>query len=579
MMKGANIKNHRMPLVQALLLLGMARLYCDRSIHASDVSAYVLLKGLEFSQAGTSFPIVEATNGYTFEADVVMSGNSSVKSASIQPPGTISSVALVLSASQKKWSFKHRYNSQKTLDKHYPNGSYTFTIDARQDGYRQVALPLSGNLYPNGPFIRNLPATQAANANGYVEILWDRFGEGSPNGYIQFRVQDLSGNKVFETPDLNNAGALDGTATRTLVAPGTLSPGLTYRDTLLFQEAATLDSRGMVGALGESAYFSRTTFDLITTLDRKPDVKMYEVSKGRRWVQAGAGQVAPEIGAESFFEASVQAYDPGILGSGTVLLPLTTNAPSRNLALQPGGTDLDFSDAAPTQASLDMYYGNGNYTLAFGTPHEGNKSLTLSVSSDAFPPAPQISNFNLLQTVDASQPLTISWDSWVGGGINDSIRLRIQDAHNNPVFETPALGKAGSLDGRTTHVDVPAGLLLLGQTYSVRLIFKRFLTLDTTTYPAVLGLSDVYAQTKFKLQTRAGLAGSPFINHESMGPGQVFQLSIKVTPGLTYRIDGSGNLVQWIPLATNIASSENLLFQDANSSLRPSFFYRALWLR
>ena len=57
-------------------------------------------------------------------------------------------------------------------------------------------------------------------------------------------------------------------------------------------------------------------------------------------------------------------------------------------------------------------------------------------------------------------------------------------------------------------------------------------------------------------------------------PGsQAYQLSFAVTPGRTYLIEGSSNLVQWMPLSTNMPSGQSFQWLDTNQYA--SFFYRA----
>ncbi len=70
--------------------------------------------------------------------------------------------------------------------------------------------------------------------------------------FIQFQVEDLSGNKLFETPDLGKPGFWDGTATQALVAPGAMLIGQTNRVTLTFQKAIPVDQNSLPGRLGRS---------------------------------------------------------------------------------------------------------------------------------------------------------------------------------------------------------------------------------------------------------------------------------------------------------------------------------------
>jgi len=150
-----------------------------------------------------------------------------------------------------------------------------------------------------------------------------------------------------------------------------------------------LNTGGYPGALGQSSYYSRTTFFLVTTTTAAPEVQTYEVSKARKWVQTSNALVSPETGQEFVFDATAQSYLTGVLTTGTVQLAPTTNPPSRNLMLQPGGTRLDFSDIASTQGLLDAFYGSGSYTLNFGTSNSGSHSVVLSLPADNFHRLPE----------------------------------------------------------------------------------------------------------------------------------------------------------------------------------------------
>ncbi len=554
-------------------MLVLATFLGPQIARSTDVSTYLVKKGFEYTQTDSSFPTVNATNGDAFEAEVVMSGVNTVTGASVQPPGGVPLQPLALSTGNK-WDYKHKYNSLSKLDQHYPNGNYLFLITGKNDGSRQPALQLLGSVYPNGPYIHNFAATQVVNPNGYLQLGWDAFVGGTTNDFIQFRIEDLSGNKLFETPDLGKQGYWDGTATQALVAPGAMMIGQTNRVTLTFQKAATVDQTSYPGALGEAAYFSRTTFFLATTMAAAPDVKTFEISKARKWVQTDANAIAPETGQEFVFDASVQAYNTGVLASATVKLAPTTNASSRNLVLQSGGTTLDFSDVASTASGLDSFYGTGIYTLVFATAHDGNKSLNLSLPVDSFPPAPRVSNFNALLTVSAGQPFTVAWDPWPAGTINDFIQVRVEDHNFNKFFETPDLGKAGALDGRATSATIPAGKLPAGKGFEIHVTFHRINAVDTTNYPGVLGLSDFQARTKFNIQTKPADVQNYGV-FKSQAYQQIDAAAPALLPSKGFALESSvnaqsSNSVVSATLVSPLGASTNLIRQPNGSNFMVS---------
>lgn len=56
--------------------------------------------------------------------------------------------------------------------------------------------------------------------------------------------------------------------------------------------------------------------------------------------------------------------------------------------------------------------------------------------------------------------------------------------------------------------------------------------------------------------------------------GGSFQVQFSATPGVTYVLEGSTNLTQWIPLATNTPVSTPFIWIDSGSSNYPARFYR-----
>ena len=100
---------------------------------------------------------------------------------------------------------------------------------------------MTGSTYPPLPHLQNFSAAQAINANGYFDATWDAFAGGTAADFVQLHIEDLAGNKIWETPDVDKVGALDGTATNALVPPGVLSTNQTYNARVQFQKAVTVD--------------------------------------------------------------------------------------------------------------------------------------------------------------------------------------------------------------------------------------------------------------------------------------------------------------------------------------------------
>ncbi len=507
-----------------LFLSSLAALSVTPAVEGADVSIYTVKKGIQYAQTDSGPPVAGTNNSYVFEADVFSFLPNEVTSAMVLlPPPIGTNQALAEQPSQNQFQLRHKYNTQTALNTHYPDGNYALGINAIHDGTKTLNLALTGAAYPNAPHLTDFPTLQMVNANGYFQATWGPFAGGTSNDFVQFRIEDLAGNKLFETPDYGKPGALNGTALSTLVyAPGILTAGQTNNGTLTFQTNVVVDSNSYPGAVGVADYYIRTSFSVITTTSAAPDVKLYEVTKGRRFVQNDTNAPTPNKGQEFDFQASVQASSSNLVASASALFP---GNKLQSLPSQGDGVNFAFSDASTTQIALDAFYANGAYTFTIHTVDDGTRSLTLPLTGNAYPPPPHIANFDATQSVYANEESTVAWDPWPGGNSADFIQLRIEDLQNNKIFATPDLGKVNALDGTATSAVVKAGSLVPGQSYNATLLFKRIPALDTTNYPAALGLADYYGRTTFTINTAPAdaksysvLKGQQFIQSGSSAP-------------------------------------------------------------
>ncbi len=553
-------------LTLSLLSLGVLRV--APAVQGADVSIYTVKKGIQYAQTGSGIPVAGTNNSYVFEADVfTFLPNEATSAAVLLPPPIGTNQALVEQPSQNQFQLRHKYNTQTALDNHYPDGNYVMGINAIHDGVKTLSLLLSGAAYPtSAPHLTDFPTLQMVNANGYFQATWDPFAGGTSSDFVQFRIEDLAGNKIFETPDYAKPGAFDGTAIGALLGPGILTAGQTNNGTLTFQKNVVVDSNSYPGAVGVADYYIRTSFSVITTTSAAPDVKLYEVTKGRRFVQTDTNAPSPQAGQEFDFQASVQASSSNLVSSASAVFPGNR---LQTLVSQGDGVNFSFPDATATQIALDALYANGPYTFTIHTVNDGIRSLTLPLTGNAYPPPPRIANFDATQSVYANEDSVVAWDAWPGGNSSDFIQLRIEDQQNNKIFATPDLGKAGAIDGRTTSAVIKAGSLVPGQSYNATLLFKRIPALDTTNYPAVLGLADYYGRTKFTLTTAPAdaksysvLKGQQFIQSGSGAPvpaptgPYVFETTVSTA---------TSNVVSSASVSTPLAAIDALTLQlDGN---------------
>jgi hypothetical protein len=473
------------------LLLGSIR------VNGADVWLYKATKGIHYQQSASGGPVVLTNNGYVFQANVFLTAPGNATGATIvSQEGTVRTLEF---DDDDELEFRNRVNTKSTLETRYPDGNFRFTINTLRDGTRTPTLPLLGNAYPNAPHLHNVAALQAQNANGYIVVMWNPLAGGSANDFIQLRIEDSSGDLVWESDDLGEAGALDGTSTFALIKAGNLKPSLRYEAALLFEKSCGQDTTSYAGAFGWSTYHTRTEFTLGTTSAAEPNVKTYELRKGRGFKQTTSAPPVPEAGNEFMFAAEIKANGANRVNSASVTTPAGSTA---TLAANSDRDEFDFSESASTQSALDEKYPAGTYTLNIQTASDGGRSPALYFAATAYPPAPRV-HFDPTQPVPAQQELRIVWDAWPGATANDFIQLRIENSDDDMVFETPDFDDKDALDGRATSATVPANTLIPGKSYKARLSFHRCVAIDSSSYAGALGQALYFTRTKFDIETVA----------------------------------------------------------------------------
>jgi hypothetical protein len=488
---------------------------------AKDVWLYKVTKGIWYQQSLSGAPTVLPEDGYVFQANVFLTGaGNAIGATVVSQEGTVRSLEF---DDADELEFRNRVNTRSTLETRYPDGNFTFTITTAHEGTRTLKLPLLGNAYPNAPHVDNMGNLQAQNANGYIVVTWQPLAGGTADDFIQLRIEDSSGDLVWETDDLGEAGALDGTSTFALIKPGNLKPSTRYNATLLFEKSYGRDTTSYPGALGWSTYHARTEFTIGTTAAAAPAVDTYDISKGRSFEQTNSAPPVPEPGDEFLFRAQVEASAPGAVANASVITPAGQTHP----LLTDSGEEFEHSASAASQSALDAQYPNGSYRLTIQTASQGTRTVQLPLNGASYPPAPLL-HFDPTVRVRADGELRINWDAWPGGTANDFIQLRIEDGDGDNVFETPDFDDKDALDGRATGAVIPAGTLEPGKTYDARLTFHRCVAIDSSSYAGALGQALYFARTKFKIRTVA-----PDVKNYEVRKGRILVQSSAGAPVVT----------------------------------------------
>lgn len=248
------------------------------------------------------------------------------------------------------------------------------------------------------------------------------------------------------------------------------------------------------------------------------------------------------------------------------------------------GDSYEFESAAFTsKAQMDAAYPNGSHNFSLRTVHNGTNNVTVTLTGDAYPAAPFVSNFAAAQAVNSSNSFTLNWNAFTGGTTDDLIFVEINEPLTNgsflEIYRSPEPGTLGALNGTATSVTIPAGALAAGAVYNVNITFVKVTYSSTVGYPPLV--AGYYgAETSFKLLT-AGTPAQP-------------SLAITTVPGETHRhvlVTGEAFRQYQLQAATNLSSpvwqvistlrtmGRTNTFDDSDSPNHPRRYYRAILIR
>jgi hypothetical protein len=543
---------------------------------APDVKQVEVEKGIFWIQTNSGPPVPDPAGQYGFQAAAKAYQIGSLTNGTLVLPATPSGPAtqsLALESDLVTIQFQDTASSATTLESLYGDGNYTLKFNTPDDGPKSLSLALqSVTNAPPPPHVANFNSLQAVNASQSFTVSWDKWSGGPSSGFVQLRIEDLQGNKVFQTSNIGSQIALNPGATNYTIAAGTLLPGQSYVGTLSFARLASLDTTSYPAVLFFGDYDSVTTFN-ITTMPA--DLAGYSICKGLVYTQAGAGSPVPLAANAGWFSAQVTASSSTSVLRASVSAPL---GPANSLIAQPGGLVWSFASPQPTQSALDTAYPFGAYNLQVSCANEGLESLSLALSTPSYPSAPHITSYSSAQAIDSTADFTLGWDPYTGPLPNTFVQLIITNLNGTTVFETPALGMPGALSDSDTSVVIPAGSLSPNEAYQAALLFEGIQTIDTVSSPGATGLAAVSATTLFGLGT-TGPGNLGVLTLTSTNASHLFQVAATVAPGQSYRLDGSPVLPPvWTPLATNTPAGSAFIFLDPNSAGRRQFFYRLVLL-
>jgi hypothetical protein len=237
------------------------------SVALPALTLYSVQKDKVFFQKDTGLARqIRGSRCFGFDTFFDLPTNGTASSGTLQLP-TGETQSLSLDANGRQFNFSQSFTNQSSLDAAYPGGTYDLTVDAAQgSGLVTLTLDLATNAFPNPPHVNNWTAAQDINASQPFILTWDAFVGGGTDDLVQAVIwgDTARTNLVFLTPNFNQAGGLEGTATAALIPPGVLQPGRQYFGELLFGRVTQKDAASYPLALGFTGYLSITGYDLKT---------------------------------------------------------------------------------------------------------------------------------------------------------------------------------------------------------------------------------------------------------------------------------------------------------------------------
>ena len=485
-------------------------------VKGPDARWWMVAKSRNFVQSSSSAPAPDPAEPFSFSAMVAPNAPGSVINADLTPPGGVLRplpAVWLLGNYYSSWSTNFStnlaFNAQADLEAAYPNGVYGMTIYATNDGTRSVALALQNDLYPNAPHISNFDQLQPLAGWQDFVLRWDPMIGGTTNDFIQVKISvNLGGDfndltlEVFRTPDLWDVNALDGTATSVTIPANQLGLGGTYTATITFTKVTDSDRTTFLAARGVAAYTATTSATIQTT-----DLRCYSIAKGQSYTQTSAAAPALSAGQPFAFQAFVDDY--------WNVTSLTVQAPPGGAVESTNGSgSLALFNSFGSQPDLDAAFPNGNYTMTINSSLMGTRTAVLSLTNDAYPKAPRISNYAAAQHIDGTTKFVLTWDAFPGGTTNDFIQVSLGPSlFGGPLGSssfsaysgTPAYGAAGALDGTATNWVISRKQLYAGMTYQATLLFVKGVGTNPNGYPGAPGIAGYYAMTTFQIHADQGL--------------------------------------------------------------------------
>jgi hypothetical protein len=295
------------------------------------------------------------------------------------------------------------------------------------------------------------------------------------------------------------------------------------------------------------------------------DVTGYSIIKGHFLNQTGPDQLVDDPLFGFSILGGVDLADLNLLDSAELRLPEGTT-----IELDDYGDTWTLLESFETQEELDTAYQWGDYIVSFDSQVEGPHSCLLELPETPLPPTARLVNFDDVQSIDPSRPLTLTWDWDAVPAANDFVQLYVTLGHGE-IFSTPNLGEPGALTPEDRTVTIAAGTLVPGAIHSLNLEVTRITATNATCYPDVTGVAAVFRSTSVDLFVLT----PPLLRLLGRPTNGLPELEVVGDPNGPVVLQGSLDFKAWSNLATNTSETgtNRFLLPTAGEAHR---FYRAV---
>jgi hypothetical protein len=222
------------------------------------------------------------------------------------------------------------------------------------------------------------------------------------------------------------------------------------------------------------------------------------------------------------------------------------------------------------QSVFDSLFGNGNYIFTVVAP-SSNQQVTVNLpASLSQPNIPQVANYGAAQSVDASQPFTLQWNAFTGATGQGFVYVTVGRA-----YASPSAQSSNALPATATSVQIPAGTLQAGSSYTATLGFFDIIGATNGSYTTAAARESL---TQFPLNTTGG-GSAPLVLTNLSFSSNSLGFDLVASSNLTLAIQDNTNLglpsSSWQTVFTTNAGPGVIQVNIPVSPTNKIVFYRA----